>query len=147
MKAIQPYLFFNGNCREAITFYGKALGAEPHIMTFADAPPQPGTNQEGCGEGADMAASQDRVMHANIRVGNAVLMASDVPVGQTAQGEGNFAVSIDCESEQEQDRFFASLSEGGKVMLPVGDTFWGARFGMLTDKFGVHWMFNLEQKK
>lgn len=150
MKAFQPYLFFNGNCREAMTFYGKALGVEPHIMTYDQMPPQPSQHAgadkvEGCTD-SDMAASKNRVMHAAIRSGDALLMASDQPVGQPDQPVGGFSVNIDCETQQEQDKFFAALGEGGHIIMPLGDTFWGARFGMVKDKFGVHWMFNLEKK-
>lgn len=145
MKQMQPYLFFDGNCREALTFYGKAFGVEPNIMTYGQMPPQPPSPQDAenkCAEGADMEASKDRVMHGSIQSGEALLMASDKPVGGAGEKIDGFAVNIDCSSAEEQDKFFAALGEGGQVMMPLSDTFWGARFGMLTDKFGVHWMFN-----
>lgn len=149
MKAFQPYLFFNGNCNEAFTFYGKAFGVQPNIMKYSDAPPPPaGADQQGCGEGADMAASKDLVMHAAIMAGSALLMASDAPVGKPmTPGKGDFSVNIDCDSAEEQDKFFAALSEGGTVLQPLTQMFWGARFGMVMDKFGIHWMFNFQNQK
>jgi len=134
MKAIQTYLTFNGNCREAMNFYTDALDAELHLMEGEEAPGAP----------ADFA---DRIMHARLHKGSAVLMASDSMVANPVTFGSNFSVSIDCENTAEQDRYFAALSAGGKVTMPLADMFWGARFGMLTDKFGVNWMLNCALQK
>ena len=91
--------------------------------------------------------SENRVMHARITKGSAVLMASDSMPGHPFSQGTNFSVNIDCDTTDELDRYFTAMSEGGRVNMPPQDTFWGARFGMLTDKFGVNWMFNCELKK
>lgn len=135
MKAFQVYLNFDGNCREAMTFYQRALGAEMEIQTFGDVKMEmpPG--------------SENRVMHARITKGNsAVLMASDTMPGHAFTMGTNFHVNIDCDSDDELDRYYTALSEGGKASMPPQDTFWGARFGMLTDRFGVNWMFNHQKE-
>ena len=85
-------------------------------------------------------------MHARLSRGAPILMASDTPPGESLQGN-NFSVSIDCESLDEMERYFKALSQGGQVRLPLGDMFWGARFGMLTDQFGIQWMFNYDLPK
>lgn len=87
-------------------------------------------------------------MHARLSKGpSALLMASDIQPGMPFQPGTNFSVSIHCESVQEIDQLFAALRENGKVSMPLQDTFWGARFGMLTDQFGIHWMFNFDHPK
>ena len=135
MKAFQTYLNFDGDTREAMTFYQRCLGAELSVQTFADAKMEgpPGTG--------------DRVLHARLTSGAATLMASDTMPGMPFTPGNNFAVNIDCSSAEEVDRFFAALGEGGRVTMPLQDTFWGARFGMLVDRFGVAWMFNFEKPK
>ena len=85
-------------------------------------------------------------MHARLSRGAPILMASDTPPGESLQGN-NFSVSIDCESLDEMERYFKALSQGGQVRLPLGDMFWGARFGMLTDQSGIQWMFNYDLPK
>ena len=135
MKAIQPYLTFNGNCREAMEFYAKALGGKLEMTTFAEAP------------GAPMADAGSRIMHARITDanhlhGDALLMASDMPPGRTEPPASGFSLSVMCESREEEERLFAAMSEGGDVTMPLQDTFWGAHFGMLHDKFGIRWMFD-----
>jgi PhnB protein len=132
MKAITPYLNFDGKTREAMTFYHKILGGDLNIQTFGDvkAPGPPG--------------SENRVMHAGIRSASAVLMASDTMPGMPFIQGNNVHLNIDCDDIAEIERLFAGFSEGGKVTMPLEDQFWGARFGMLVDKFGMHWMFNCE---
>ncbi len=134
MKDINAYLNFNGNCREAMKFYEECLGGELQMMPFSEAPNTP-------------PEAKDRVMHARLAKGAAVLMASDTMPGMPFQPGNNFWVSVNCESRDEIERVFAALSEKGKVTMPLQDAFWGARFGMLTDQFGVNWMFNFEQPK
>ena len=130
---VQPYLFFEGRCEEAIEFYRKALGAEvTMLMRFKDSPepPQPGTCAPGSG---------DKVMHASLRIGETTVMASDGRCqGQPAfQG---FSLSLDVPDEAEADRLFGALGEGGQVMMPLTRTFFSPRFGMVADRFGVSWM-------
>jgi len=135
MKAFNAYLNFDGNARDAMTFYQKCLGADLDLQPFGDikAPGPPG--------------SENRVMHARLTKGTAVLMASDtMPGSQYVQGNNVF-INIDCDSVPEIEKLFEAFGAGGNVMMPLQDTFWGARFGMLTDKFGVQWMFNCELPK
>ena len=135
MTAFNPYLNFDGNAREAMTFYQKCLDAELSVQTFKDV-------KMDVPKGAE-----NRVVHARLQKGSAVLMASDTVPGMPYKQGSNFQVNIDCESVQEEDEYFTALSEGGKVTMPLQDTFWNARFGMLTDRFGVNWMFNCELPK
>lgn len=132
MNAIEPYLFFNGNCRDAMNFYAGVFGGKLYLMTYAEAPSDP----HGGG---------DRILHARLADGAFVLMASDPPPGQSVGVGGNFAMSLQCESHAEQDRFFAALSEGGRVTMPLQNTFWDARFGMLFDRFGTQWMLSVSK--
>lgn len=135
MKEVVTYLKFDGNCREAMSFYGKCLGAKLDLMPFSQAPGE-------CPGGA-----KDRIMHSKLTKGAVILMASDTMPGMPFQQGNNFSVSIQCESLQEIESFFTAISENGKVTMPLQDTFWGARFGMLVDQFGVQWMFNFEHPK
>ena len=136
MKAIVTYLNFNGNCREAMKFYQRCLGGELSIMPFSEAP------------GDFPKEAKDRVMHARVtKDGTTLLMASDtMPVSNFVQGT-NFSISIDCQSAEETDRLFNAFSENGKITMPLQDAFWGARFGILRDQFGINWMFNFEKPK
>src|SRR6266404_1623904 len=121
-RTIQPYLFFNGNCEEAIEFYRKALAAEVEMMMrFKESPePQPpGTVPPGF---------ENKIMHASFQ---------------------GFSLSVSVPSEKEADRVFAGLSEGGEVKMPLTKTFWSPRFGMVQDRFGIGWMISVappEQK-
>jgi len=135
MKSV-PYLNFNGTCAEAFQFYGKAVGrGEPQLMTFA---------QTGMSEGLS-AAEQQMIMHARLDLGDgAELYGSDAPGGRFQAPQG-FAVSLVIESADEADRVFAALSEGGTVTMPIQETFWALRFGMLTDRFGIPWMVDCEK--
>ncbi|HUQ94744.1 MAG TPA: VOC family protein [Bryobacteraceae bacterium] len=136
MKLFTTYLIFDGNCGAAMTFYGKCLGAELQLMPFSEAP---------C---ASPPEAKDRIMHANLTLkASPVLMASDTMPGMPFLQGNNFSVSIQCESVAEIDRLFQAFSENGKVTMPLTETFWAARFGMLKDQFGINWMFNLEQPR
>ena len=136
MKGIVTYLNFDGKCRDAMQFYAKCLGAELQMSPFSDMP------------GNTAPEAKDRIMHARLTKGSTeLLMASDTPPGMPFQQGNNVSVSVHCESIQEIDSIFAALSEKATVAMPLQDTFWGARFGMLTDQFGVHWMFNFEHPK
>jgi PhnB protein len=131
--AIEPYLFFNGRCAEAIEFYRKALGAEVlMMMRFKESPepPPPGMLPAGF---------EDKVMHATLRIGDATVMASDGRcTGQTSfQG---FSLSLTAANEDDAKRKFTALAEGGEIQMPLGKTFWSPCFGMVADRFGVGWM-------
>jgi PhnB protein len=138
MKETNTYLIFNGKCREAMTFYGKCFGIEPQIIKFSEAPGVPASPE-----------TKDLVMHARIGKGDkTLLMASDTMPGMQYHQGDNFSVNIQCESPEEVDKLFNALvGNGGKVTMPVQETFWAARFGMGADKFGINWMFNLEKKQ
>jgi PhnB protein len=125
---IQPYLFFDGRCDEAIEFYRSSLGAEvTMLMRYKDSP-------EPVSHG-----SPDKVMHANLRIGETTVLVSDGRcLGQPSfQG---FALSLTAAGESEAERLFAALGEGGQVQMPMSKTFFSLRFGMITDRFGVLWM-------
>ena len=133
---IQPYLFFNGCCEEAIEFYRRALSAEvTMLMRYKDSPepPLPGMVPPG---------SENKVMHANLRIGNATVMASDGTCSGQAGFQG-FSLSIAVLTIAEADRLFAALADGGRVQMPLAPTFWSPRFGMVADRFGVGWMVNV----
>ena len=132
-QQVQPYLFFDGRCEEAIEFYKSALGAKVDLMMrFKDSPePVPAGM---CAPGSD-----DKVMHAALRIGNTVVMASDGMAGGKPEFKG-FSLSVNAANEAEADKMFGALGKGGKVIMPLGKTFYSPRFGMVTDKFGVGWM-------
>jgi PhnB protein len=134
MKQVVAYLNFDGNCKQAMEFYAKCLGAELEMMPFSVAPGNPSSE------------TADRIMHARLSKGPLdLLMASDIQPGMPFLQGNNISASVHCESLAEIENVFAALSEKGKVNQPLQDTFWGARFGMLTDQFGIHWMFNFAQ--
>ena len=130
---VQPYLFFDGRCEEAIEFYKRALGAEVlMLMRFRESPdpPPPGMIPPG---------SEDKVMHACLRIGETEVMASDGRCGGRPAFQG-VSLSLSVPSEAEADRLFNALGEGGQVQMPIGKTFFSPRFGMVADRFGVSWM-------
>jgi PhnB protein len=134
-RVIEPYLFFNGLCEEAVNFYQKALGAEVQMMMRykeSPEPPPPGQTPPDWG---------DKVMHASFTIGETMVMASD-GCSEEVSFEG-FSLSISVPDEADADRVFAALSEGGEVRMPLNKTFWSPRFGMLQDKFGVGWMIGV----
>jgi PhnB protein len=135
LMQVQAYLFFPGNCEEAIAFYRQALGAEVlMLMRYRDSPdpPPPGTVPAGY---------DDKVMHASLRIGESVVMASDDAGDQPKFG--GFSLSLSPADEGEAKRLFAALSAGGTVIMPLGPTFWSPAFAMLTDRFGVGWMISV----
>ena len=130
---VQPYLFFDGRCEEALEFYRKQLGAEvTMLMRFKESPeaPQPGTVPPG---------SDDKVMHASFRVGDSTIMASDGRCLGQPNFQG-FSLSLIVANDAEADRLFTALADGGQVHMPLGKTFFSSRFGMVADRFGVLWM-------
>jgi len=129
---VQPYLFFDGRCEEAVELYRRVLGAEvTMLMRFKDNPdPQPGMVPPG---------AENKVMHASLRIGDTTVLASDgrclgKPVFQ------GFALSLTVADEAEAERKFSALADGGQVQMPLTKTFFSPRFGMVADRFGVSWM-------
>lgn len=135
MKSLEPYLFFNGQCRQALEFYCDCLGGNiTHLQTFDQAPGEtpPGT--------------QGRVMHARFEADGFRFMASDtVPDLEESTGS-QVALSLGFDDPEEQVNVFDALSEGGNITMGLQDTFWGARFGMLTDRFDIHWMLSYSRE-
>jgi PhnB protein len=135
---IQPYLFFDGRCEEAIAFYRQALGAEIELlMRYRDAPEAPPP-------GAVAAGMEDKVMHASFRIGDSTLMASDDCTQQSKSFQG-FQLSLSVADVAESERRFVALAEGGKVIMPLAKTFYSPSFGMVTDRFGISWMIIVPQ--
>jgi PhnB protein len=133
---VQPYLFFAGNCAEAIAFYQQAIGAEPLMsMRYKESPeaPPPGMVPPNWDE---------KIMHAAFKVGESTIMASD-GCGDGAAFKG-FSLSLSLPDEAAARRAFDALAEGGKVEMPLNKTFWSPCFGMLTDRFGMGWMVTVE---
>ncbi|MFZ0788193.1 MAG: VOC family protein [Chromatiaceae bacterium] len=133
---VQPYLFFEGRCEEALDFYRQALDAEVEmLMRFKESPeaPPPGAVAPG---------SEDKVMHASLRVGDSTLMASDGGCSGRSGFQG-ITLSLSLGDVAEAERRFAALAEGGEVQVPLGATFWSPAFGMVVDRFGVSWMVNV----
>jgi PhnB protein len=133
MKFINPYLNFDGNTREAMQFYARVLGGELEVQSFGDV---------GM---ADKPELKDRTMHASLTMGDIVIMASDTMPGMNFAPGNNVWININCESDEEIERLFKAMGEGGTVVMPLAEQFWGAKFGMLNDKYGMHWMFNFQK--
>ncbi len=132
MASLNIYLKFNDNCREAFEFYRSSLGGEfSECHSFADGPPAMNIDP----------TYNDRVMHVALPVGSSVLMGCDtVPgFGPPTEFGNNFAVSLNTDTRQEADGVFAKLSDGGTVLIPMQDMFWGGYFGAFVDRFGVTW--------
>jgi PhnB protein len=126
------YLNFAGQCADAFRFYHDVLGGElTHLMTMGDAPGARDVPPE----------TRDRIMHARLVVGDAVLMGSDGPPGYSEKAQGIW-VNIWVTDVADAERIFAALSEGGTVVMPMEKTFWAERFGMVKDRFGTPWMVN-----
>ena len=129
---IDPYLMFDGSCEDAFKFYESVLaGKIEMMMTYGEAP-------EECPSAPEV---RDKIMHASLLVGDQRLMGSDSPPQYREKAQG-FAVSINVEEAGEAERIFNALAEGGSVTMPIGETFWAIRFGMLVDRFGTPWMVN-----
>lgn len=130
---VQPYLFFNGRAEEAFAFYARVLGAEvTELMRFKDAPDQPPP-------GTIAPNSENKVMHASLRIGASTVMASDGGCSGQTSFQG-FALTLDFPDEQSARKVFDGLAEGGTVQMPIGKTFFSPCFGMVADKFGMGWM-------
>ena len=137
IKSINPYLMFSGTAEKAVRHYESALGAKiENLMRFGDMP------------GGDVPPEvKNRVMHCRLRIDGQVIMASDSRPGETVPPGGQVHISLDFDDEADMAKRFEALAVGGKVDMPLADTFWGARFGMLTDAYGIEWMFNCEKRK
>ncbi len=138
--SLNPYLTFNGNCREVFEFYRSVFGGDfIELHTYAEAPD----------DLAVPAAEKDLIMHVALPVGSGVLMGSDscAAFGPPANQGDNFAISIAGESKAHCDDIFAKLSAGGQVKMPMAETFWGAYFGTWADKYGINWMINYDLPK
>ena len=134
----QPYLIFDGRCEEAIEFYKSALGAEvTMLMRFKDSPePHP--------PGMLPPGAETKVMHASLRIGDSMVMASDGQCLGQANFQG-FSLALSVSNDAEAERLFAALGNGGKVCMPLAKTFFSSRFGMVADRFGVSWMIIVAQ--
>lgn len=140
--AIQPYLFFGGRCEEALQFYTKVLNAKVDmLMRFADAPVTPDTNS-ACAPSADFA---QKIMHSSFRIRGTTLMASDGIEPDSHPFKG-FSLSLSVRDTDDANRTFNALADGGKIIMPLGPTFWSSYFGMLTDRFGIGWMIGIPQE-
>lgn len=142
MAKMNAYLNFNGNTEEAFNFYKSVFGGEfTTFQRFKDTAEKDKLS----------AADGEKIMHVALPIGQHgdVLMATDIleSMGQKIIVGNNFSVSIQADSKEEADKIFTALSAGGKVEMPIADAFWGAYFGMFTDKFGIQWMVNFEYKK
>jgi PhnB protein len=130
---IQPYLFFDGRCEEALDYYQSVLGAEIEmIMRFRESP-------EPLPPGAMPPGAEDKVMHASFRVGKTEILASDGRCAGEPAFQG-FSLAISARSQEEARRIFAALGDGGAVQMPLDRTFFAAAFGVVADRFGVSWM-------
>lgn len=135
-KVIEPYLFFNGACEQALDFYREALGAEIEMtMRYKESPepPKPGMLPPGF---------ENKIMHTSFRVGQTRIMASDGCSTDKPSFEG-FSLAVSVPNEAEAERVFTALANGGQVRMPLSKTFWSPRFGMVADKFGVGWMVSV----
>jgi PhnB protein len=136
MIQVQPYLFFNGNCREALTFYQKHIGGELQVMTYAEIPG--GQFPPGLG---------DYIMHGALIKGGLLFMASDsMDQGPQIVFGSSVQLTLTVDTLADAERLFQGLGEGGKVDMPLEETFWAKRFGAVTDRFGIKWMINFEGK-
>ena|SRR5436190_3255881 len=135
-RMIQPYLFFNGTCEQAIEFYRTALGAQVEmVMRYKESPepPPPGAVPPGF---------ENKIMHASFRIGETTVMASDGCSSESSGFKG-FSLSLSVPNEADADRAFNALANGGQVQMPLGKTFWSPRFGMVQDRFGIGWMISV----
>ena len=136
MKLV-PYINFAGNAEEALNFYANALnGAVEQLGRYGESP-MPNVEEDW----------KQKVLHARLVFGDNMIMISDSFKGNAVSTNGNIQLSVDVENVERLNEVFEKMSDGGKVSMPLQDTFWGARFGMLQDKFGVSWMFNCELPK
>lgn len=149
---VNAYLNFNGNCAAALDFYARHLGGKvEHKMTWGEAPPmgggesggsEPG-DQTGCAGPALPKDWNDKIIHARMTLGNAIIMVSDTPPGQFRPAQG-IEMTLNVDAPAEAERLFSALSDGGTVKMPLMETFWAEKFGAVTDRFGIPWLINCE---
>jgi PhnB protein len=132
---LNPYLFFDGNCRDAMNFYKDALNADLKIQTVGETP----------AAGQMPLETHARIMHAVLSKGGPLLMASDMMGPGLERGNG-ISLTLNCSSDEEIKAVFERLSAGGEINSPLKTEFWGGTFGQLTDKFGIMWMLSYEKK-
>ena len=132
MAQLDSYLFFDGNCAEAMRFYQRTLGGKLDMMTHAESPT---ASQTPPGSGS-------RIMHARLTIDGRALMASDTMAGERYDGMKNFSLALQYGTAAEAKRIFDLLGDGGKITMPMQKTFWAEAFGMLVDRFGTPWMVN-----
>ena len=132
MTQLDSYLFFDGNCAEAMRFYQRTLGGKLDMMTHAESPIAAQTPP----------GSANRIMHARLAIDGRALMASDTMAGEPYEGMKNFSLALTYGTPAEAKRIFDSLAEGGKITMPMQKTFWAEAFGMLVDRYGTRWMVN-----
>ncbi|GAB3627332.1 3-demethylubiquinone-9 3-methyltransferase [Pandoraea terrae] len=130
---VQPYLFFDGRCEEAIRFYEKALGAKVEVLMRNSDSPEPHP------PGMLPPGSENKVMHATVKIGDSTVFMSDGMCSGAVKFEG-FSLSLDFTKDEDVDRYFNILVEGGEANMPPGKTFFASRFAMVKDQFGMHWM-------
>ncbi len=132
---INPYLFFKGDCEAAIQFYGECLGARIEFkLTYGESPMAKQTPPD----------QQNKILHARISVGGQILMVCDAPP-ERYDAPAGFFVSLGFADPAEAERVYGALAENGTVFMPIQETFWAQRFGMVADRFGIPWMINCEK--
>ena len=137
MLGIKPYIAFNGNCQEAIDFYKEKLGA---VVLFSQTWGESPMAEQAPGH-------EDKIMHVSLKIGDSVIMACDNMSDHSPNVGDNISLTIGTYDVAEADRAFEQMSDGAKILMPMQETFWAQRFGMLTDKFGINWMFNCEKPR
>ncbi|MGJ7030443.1 VOC family protein [Niabella hirudinis] len=138
MQAVTPYLNFNGDAAEALDFYAAAFGGQiVHKQTFGDTQ----------GDYPVAESHKDKIMHALFAAGDLKFMVSDCPPDVSVSSGDAVSLALNFTSEEAIAKAFEAIAEGGTITMPLQDTFWGAKFGMIKDKFGIHWMFNYDTPK
>ncbi len=133
---LTPYLHFQGNAEEALNFYNNVFNGEIGMVNrYGDGPMQVDDDWK------------NKIMHAELKFGNSMIFVSDGPKGYKSGKDGNIQLSVDVPDENKIEEVFNKMAEGGEVTMLLADQFWGAKFGMLKDKFGIGWMFNCDKKK
>jgi PhnB protein len=135
MLGVNPYIAFQGNCREAIEFYKSALDAEVLFTQTMGESPMPGMGPA------------ENIMHCTIKVGDSKIMMCDDPRPEAAPSGGNIRLAIGLNDPERAKVLFGNLTQGGSVIMPLQKTFWAEAFGMVTDKFGIKWMVNCDAPK
>lgn len=130
------YIYFNGNCEEAMNYYKEALGASIEMLVRYSDAPKPSDD-----------AQKNKILHGVLDTGGSKIYCCDSSVHHSAVTGDNFSVSLRFDTQDECNRTFENLCEGGKIIMPLQNTFWGAWFGMCADKYDIHWMFNWDKPK